>query len=147
MVHFIVERFVDDWAVVQDHICILHVSAVKEAQRVLHPVHIISVWVVLVRMGAAGFLASLRGHHLLACLVDEVLKLKGLDEVCVPDEAAVFDANFLVLLHDLRNLLCALLQIFGIAVHWCKALHGDLEFPAQICSGNRPFAVADLIEP
>ena len=90
-----VQRLVDDRSIIQRQSTILNVGFVREGQCVLHPHLVVAVWVVLVGMRSTRLLASLSGQHLLARLVKQILKLERLDEVRVPDHAAVLDAHVL----------------------------------------------------
>merc|ERR1712061_292188 len=75
VVHLIIERLVDDCSVVQLHGRILYVGLVQERQRVFHPCLVVTFWEIFVRVCTARFLASLSGHHLLACLIKQILEL------------------------------------------------------------------------
>mmetsp|Transcript_73039 Transcript_73039/g.207205 ORF Transcript_73039/g.207205 Transcript_73039/m.207205 type:complete len:213 (+) Transcript_73039:408-1046(+) len=84
--------------------------------------------------------------HLLGSLVQKVLQLQRLDEVRVPDHAAVGDADVLVLLHGLVDDALALGQVLGVAVDRGVLLHGNLQLPAELRSGDGALAVADLVQ-
>merc|ERR1711871_1122652 len=146
MVHLIVQRLVDDGTVVEDNIGILDIPCIQECQGVLHPVHIVTVWIVLVSMSTTRLLSGLGCNHLLTGLIQKVFKLEGLDQIGVPDQAPVLDADILVLLHDLRNLHCSLLQVICIPVDGGQLLHGNLKLPAQSGCGNGAAAVSNLVE-
>jgi len=60
---------------------------------VLHPVLVITVGVVLTGVGTAGFLTVGGGFGGLDGAGEQVAELEGLDEVGVPDHAAVLDAD------------------------------------------------------
>merc|ERR1719198_1851531 len=96
-------------------------------------------------MSSTRLLASLCRIHLLGCLVDEVLQLKSLNQVSVPNHAAVSDTNILVLLHHLIDNFLTLGQVYTVAVHRCVLLHVDLQITSQICSWDRTFAMPDLV--
>mmetsp|Transcript_131730 Transcript_131730/g.294772 ORF Transcript_131730/g.294772 Transcript_131730/m.294772 type:complete len:486 (-) Transcript_131730:56-1513(-) len=146
MVHLLVEGLVDHGAVLQNHLCILDEGLVDVGEGVLHPVHIVAIRVGLVRMGTPGLLAGLRRVDLLHGLVEKVFELERLDEVGVPNHAAVRDAHILVLLHETVNDVLALAQVLGVAVDRRILLHGDLELPAQICRGQGALSIAHLVE-
>mmetsp|Transcript_153405 Transcript_153405/g.285913 ORF Transcript_153405/g.285913 Transcript_153405/m.285913 type:complete len:200 (+) Transcript_153405:99-698(+) len=145
MVHLIVEWLVNDRTIIQDHVGFINILSVKERKSMLHPDLIISVWVILMSMCTTRLLASFSTHHLLAGLVEEILQLKRLNEVSVPDHGAVDDAHILVLLHNLWDFFCAFEQIIRIAVNWRKLLHCHLQFPPQDCGWNWAFCIPDLV--
>mmetsp|Transcript_2186 Transcript_2186/g.3675 ORF Transcript_2186/g.3675 Transcript_2186/m.3675 type:complete len:371 (-) Transcript_2186:799-1911(-) len=144
--HLVVKRLVNDSTVVQDHVGLVHVLRVQIGEGVLHPHFVVTIREVLVRMRTSGLLTSLCRHHLLAGLVEQVLQLKRLDEIGVPHQAAVLDANILVLLHDLGDLFSALQEVLRVAVHGCELLHGDLELPPEICSGDWACGIPDHVK-
>mmetsp|Transcript_24546 Transcript_24546/g.38946 ORF Transcript_24546/g.38946 Transcript_24546/m.38946 type:complete len:210 (+) Transcript_24546:294-923(+) len=147
MMHLVIKRLIDDSTVIKNDIRIFNICAVQITQRVLHPDFIVAVWKILVCVCSTRLLAGLSRHHLLARLIDQILKFKSLNQICVPDESAIFDANISVLLHDLGNFFRALLQIIGIPIHRCKLLHCNLELPSQICCWYRSLGIANLIKP
>ena len=49
--------------------------------------------------------------HLLARLVEEILELQNLNEICVPHQRAISDSLFLTLFH-----------VLGVAVHWLQLI-------------------------
>merc|ERR1712232_120399 len=117
VVHLVIQWLVDHCSVIQLHSRLLHVWLVQKGQRVFHPHLVIALWVVFVSVRSTLFLTSLSGHHLLARLIKQIFKLKSLNEVRVPDHAAILDTYILILLHDLRDLHSAFLQISGIPVN------------------------------
>ena len=66
---------------------------VHPAQRVLLPVHVVAIREVLARMRAAALLAVLGADDRGRGLPQQVVELDGLDEIGVPDEAAIGDAS------------------------------------------------------
>mmetsp|Transcript_108872 Transcript_108872/g.272823 ORF Transcript_108872/g.272823 Transcript_108872/m.272823 type:complete len:214 (-) Transcript_108872:286-927(-) len=145
VVHLLIQGLVDDRTVLEHHLRILHIGLVKEGEGVLHPVLVIAVREVLVRMRTAGLLACLSRVHLLRGLVDQVLELKRLDEVRVPDHAAVGDADILVLLHDAINHVLALEEVVSVAIHRRILLHVDLQLAAEVGCRDWALAVPDLV--
>merc|ERR1712014_531149 len=89
-------------------------------------------------MRTARLLPVLGGNHFLRGLVDQIFQLQGLDEIGVPDHAAVGDAYIFVFFHNLCNLDFPDLQVLRITVNWRIFLHG-------LCSSTRSSAVG--IEP
>lgn len=67
---------------------------------VLHPFLVVAVGVVLAGMCTTRLLAVRRRFGGLHGASEEIAKLEGLDEVAVPDHAAVFGANLAELLVD-----------------------------------------------
>ena len=67
--------------------------AVGPGERVLHPVHVVAVGEVLAGMGAAAFLAGFGAHDRGCRLQDEVLEFQRLDQVAVPHQRTVGDAD------------------------------------------------------
>ena len=59
----------------------------------LHPLRVVAVGEVLAGVGAAAFLAVGGGVHRGGGLDDEVLEFERLDQVSVPDHAAIGDAD------------------------------------------------------
>mmetsp|Transcript_29876 Transcript_29876/g.75267 ORF Transcript_29876/g.75267 Transcript_29876/m.75267 type:complete len:214 (+) Transcript_29876:228-869(+) len=145
VVHLLIQGLVDDRTVLEHHLRILHIGLVKEGEGVLHPVLVIAVREVLVRMRTAGLLACLSRVHLLRGLVDQVLELKRLDEVRVPDHAAVGDADILVLLHDAINHVLALEEVVSVAIHRRILLHVDLQLAAEVGCRDWALAIPDLV--
>jgi hypothetical protein len=71
----------------------LDVPGIEPADRVLHPIRIVAVWIGLVHVRAAALLAvrgRIHGDHGLA---DQIVELHRLDEIGVPDEASVGDVD------------------------------------------------------
>lgn len=58
---------------------------------VLHPGHVVTVWEVLAGVSTTTLLAGLSTVHGDARVDEQVLQLKGLDQVGVPDHATVSD--------------------------------------------------------
>mmetsp|Transcript_86006 Transcript_86006/g.240669 ORF Transcript_86006/g.240669 Transcript_86006/m.240669 type:complete len:303 (-) Transcript_86006:986-1894(-) len=145
MVHLLVQGLVDDRAVLEGDGGILNVRLVQVRQGVLHPSGVVTVREVLVRVRSTGLLPGLRSIHLLRGLIDQVLELQRLDQICVPHHAAIRDADILVLLHDLHDDVLALRQVVRVAVHRRVLLHRHLQLPAEVGRGDGALAVADLV--
>merc|ERR1711959_678923 len=111
MMHLVVQRLIDDCTVFEHNLAELHLPVVYPSQGVLHPIDIITVWVILVGMSTSGFVSVLSRDHLLHGLIQKILELEGLDQVRIPDHAAVGGANILVFLHHLLDHDATLLQI------------------------------------
>mmetsp|Transcript_58525 Transcript_58525/g.125865 ORF Transcript_58525/g.125865 Transcript_58525/m.125865 type:complete len:404 (-) Transcript_58525:43-1254(-) len=146
MVHLIIQRLVDHWAVVQLDCSVLDVPSGLVRKRVLHPVHVITIREIFLSVSPARLLASLSTEHLLCSLRQQVLKLHSLDQVRVPDQSAIRHTHILELLQDLRHLSLAGLQILGIAVDRGVLLHGQLQFLAQSRGRDRATRIAELVE-
>merc|ERR1711988_106793 len=146
MVHFVIKWLVDDSAIIKHDLSVLYVSLIKEGQSVLHPIHIVAVRIIFMCVGTTRFLACFSCNHLLACLVQKVFQLEGLNEVCIPDHASILNANVLVFLHDLWDFLHTLLQVCRIPVHRCELLHCHLELSAKICCWDRTLGITYLVE-
>src|SRR3546814_20610855 len=76
-----------DLAVIEADAAALAAPAVEPADRVLHPVRVVAVGEILVRVGAAAFLAVEGRVHRHRRLRDQIVELQCFDEVGVPDQA------------------------------------------------------------
>merc|ERR1712187_133859 len=118
MMHFVIEGLVNNGAILEHNLSVFDIARVEPSQGMLHPILIITFWEILVRLSTTRLLAVLGGNHFLYGLVHKILKLKGFDEVGVPNHAAILDANVFVLLHDIVNDDHSRLHVFRVAVHW-----------------------------
>src|SRR5262245_14148049 len=98
------------WAIIDLYASTLTAPAVEPGDGVLHPILVVALGEILMHVRAAAFLAvggAMHGDHRLA---EQIVELKRLDEVAVPDEAAVGDVDVGHLLVDRINLRHALGQ-------------------------------------
>jgi hypothetical protein len=77
------------------------VGLLLPGEGVLHPVLVVTVREILTGVGTTGFLADGGGFGGLDGAGEQVAELEGLDEVGVPDHAAVLDADLAEGLVDL----------------------------------------------
>merc|ERR1712176_800618 len=131
MVHLVIQRLINDRTVLQYDFALLDLAVVNPSQSVFHPLLVITIREVLVCMGASRLLAILSGYHLLHCLVKKVFQLESLDQIGIPDHAAIFNTHILVLLHHFLDNYPSFLHISSIAVYWRILLHTSLKFCAQ----------------
>mmetsp|Transcript_6941 Transcript_6941/g.20278 ORF Transcript_6941/g.20278 Transcript_6941/m.20278 type:complete len:380 (-) Transcript_6941:808-1947(-) len=115
-------------------------------ERVLHPVLVVAVREVLVRVRAAALLARLGRVHRRGGIGQQVAQLPGLDEVRVPHERVVRDLDVLELLDDLIHLNDALLEHVGRAVDGGVLLHGHLHVQADVRRGDGAVGEAHLVQ-
>merc|ERR1712151_264561 len=126
--HLLVQRLVNHRAVPELTMRILDIwSVLHEGQGVLHPVDIVAVGEVLLGMGTSRLLPCLCRMDFLHGLIEQVLKLERLDEVGVPNHAAIRNADILVLLQNAIHDVLALGEVCRIAVHRRILLHVDLQ--------------------
>lgn len=101
--HLLVEWLIDHCSVPQLDLGILDIRLVKEGQSVLHPIDVVAIGEILLRMRPTRFLPGLCRMDLLHRLVEQILQFERLNEVGVPDHAAVCDANVAVLFQNAIN--------------------------------------------
>ncbi|EJK57810.1 hypothetical protein THAOC_22107, partial [Thalassiosira oceanica] len=139
----LVQRVVVDGPV--RHARLLRVLVVV-GQRVLHPVVVVAVGVVLVCVRAPALLPPVGRVHRRGGRGEEVAKLERLDQVRVPDEAAVGDLDVVDLLDNLVDLRGALGEGRLGPVHGRLVLHYVLHLRPDLGRGYRPVGVAELVE-
>src|SRR5205085_7146085 len=71
----------------------LAAPAVEPGDGVLHPVLVVALGIIFLHVRAAAFLAVGGAMHGDDRLREEIVELQRLDQVAVPDEAAVRDAD------------------------------------------------------
>jgi len=103
---------------------------------VLHPVVIVSVWVVISSVSTTGLLSVFSGKHGHFSLDNEVFELHSLDKVSVPDVATVADSDVLHLLSNFVQLVATLLQVVLASEDGSILLHSLLHFKSHLCSWN-----------
>merc|ERR1712241_1496197 len=132
MVHLLVEWLGNHCPISELHLSILDVRLVEEGQGMLHPIHVVSIREVFLGVSSPRLLSGLGGMDLLSSLVEQILQFERLNQVSVPDHAAVTNANILVLFQDVINDPLPELQIFGISVNWGILLHVNLKLAPQV---------------
>jgi len=133
-----------DHVSVGDHRFLGGVGAGREG--VLHPLIVQTVWEVVTSVGTARLLAVLRCVHRHLGLDHQVLKLHSLDEVGVPDLAAVLDANVRQLEGVFVKSLAADFEIVLTAEDGRVLLHRLLHFNANFSGRLTASGVAELIK-
>jgi hypothetical protein len=96
------------WPIIQHHLAFV---LVDKRQRVLHPVFVIASRIVLPRMGPTRFFPCLGRIHRHHCLHDQIVVFHGLDQIGIPDQAAVGDAYVVGCAPDLVNFFVALILL------------------------------------
>src|SRR5262249_40196276 len=119
---------------------------IEPCERVLHPILVVTVWVVLARMSAATLEPVDRTFNGNDRLRDEVVELEGFDEVRVPDHGTIGDAD---VTHACVNGIDGLLPIsqrFAGAKYRGIRLHGFLHGKAHLCRRCPALRIAETIE-
>ena len=115
-------------------------------QGVFHPVLIITLGVILTRVGTTRLLSRGGGRRRLRRTRQQVTQLQRLHKIRVPDHAAILDSNIGVGLIDLADFLHTFIErLLGaedrdIGLH--SLLHGEADLVARLGA----VGVADLIE-
>ena len=99
---------------------------VRPGQRVLHPIRIVAAREILARMGAAAFLARERADPPSRRLGRSIVEFERLDEVGIPDQRAVGNADVVDGLPHFLDAVAAFLEHLGGAEHGAVGLHGAL---------------------
>jgi hypothetical protein len=120
--------------------------SVEPREGVLEPVDIVAIRVVLASVSTAGFLASLSGVHGEDGLSHQVLELKSLNEVSVPDQVAIGGLDVRELGPDLIDGLDTLFKSLSSAEDSGIALHNLLHAIAQFSSGDLSIGETSGIE-
>merc|ERR1712070_850041 len=144
--HLVIQWLVNHRAVAKGNLPILDFGSRDPSDCVLHPIDIVAIWVILVCLSTAGFMAVLSTPHLLACLVEQILEFKSLNEICVPHHGAISHTNILELPHGLDDFFLTCGQVLGVSVHWCVRLHQDLKLAPQHCSWDRTRSMPQLVQ-
>ena len=101
-------------------------------RRMLHPVFVVAVGEIFVRVGAAAFFAVVGAFHRADGLRHQIVEFERFDQVGVPDQAAVADRNvghpFVDLLHQLDtfSLQRGVAEYGAMFLH--RTLHVDADF-------------------
>merc|ERR550532_1876417 len=105
-------------------------------------------WLGIVKLvdSVAVVLARLGTHDGLSRAQHDVLKLERLDEIRVPDHAAVERLEVVQALVDVERLVTALLQQRLVAEDGSVLLHGLLELSSKISHLLRTISVAYLVK-
>merc|ERR1719223_672743 len=146
VVHLVIHWLVTHRTVSKDHLSIFNMTPGDPGDGVLHPLLIVAIWEVLMCLCTTRLLAVFGPIHLLAGLVEQVLELHRLDEVCVPDQTAVGNTDILIFPHDINDKFFTFHQILGISVDRRMLLHHDLEFTPQFCRRDWALGVTHLIQ-
>lgn len=86
-------------------------------------------------MGTTRFLSVFSTHDSLGGLDEEVLQLKGLDQIGVPDEASILDLDVVIKLIDIVHFGDTFLQCLLDSVDCSVPLHSLLHFLSDMgCS-------------
>lgn len=136
--NLVIERLMD-YITVRD-VSVL-VGSLLESERMLHPVHIVSLRVVISSVSTARLLSVLGGINGHLALNEKVLELESLNEVGVPHLTAIRQLDVFVHLRDLVHLLAALLEQVLLTEDGGVTLHGLLESTADL--GGRVLAVGE----
>ena len=67
-------------------------------ESMMHPINIISIWIVISGMGTTGFLSGLSGIDRHFSLDQKVFKFKCLDEISVPYMSSITELKILIFL-------------------------------------------------
>src|SRR5215813_8277210 len=87
--------------------------AVEPAQRVPHPILVVAFRIILARMRAPRFRTGDGAVDGDDGLCDKIVELQRLDEIGIPDQAAVEDGNVGLRLEDFAHTLLTLLHDFA----------------------------------
>ena len=79
----------------------------------LHPVYVIPIFEVISGMRTSGFFPIFGSEHSHLCLDHEVLKFHGLNQVRVPDVAAIADTE---VTHNLRIVVQRVASFFQVVL-------------------------------
>ena len=107
---------------------------VQVSESVLHPLVIESLSEVISSVGSTGLFSVLGGEHGHLGLDHQVLKLHCLDQVSVPDVAAVADSDVSDALGNLVKLVTALLEVILTTEHSGVFLHSLLHLQSDLGS-------------
>src|SRR3954452_19238525 len=88
IVDLVGERIFVDRAVIDADRAAGAAPAVEPGGAVLHPILVVALGIILVRVGAAAFLAVDRAGDGDRSLGDQIVELERLDQIGVPDQAA-----------------------------------------------------------
>ncbi len=124
----------------------LVLNVVEPDEGVLHPILVVSLGEVVSCMGSTGFLAILCGIDSHLSLEKEILELEGLDKICVPDVTAVCDADVLIHVTDVIELLASLFEKILLSEDGSVALHYLLHGYADLGSWLFALRVAKTVE-
>jgi len=113
---------------------------------VLHPVLIISLLEVVTSMSTTrllSVLSSVNGH---LCLKKEVLELESLYQISVPNVSAITNADVLILLRNILELLAALLKEVLLSEDSSMTLHSLLHSHSNLSSGLSSLGESDSVK-
>lgn len=121
-------------------------NIVEPHEGVLHPLLVVSVGEIVSSVSTARLLSVFGSNDCHLSLKEEVLELESLNEVGVPDVSAVGDADMLVHLRDILDLLDTLLEEILSTEDSSVALHGLLHGESDLGSGLCSLGVSDFIK-
>lgn len=127
---------------------------------VLHPLSVISLWEVVPGVRASALLSVFGSVNCLHGALEQVLQLQSLNEIRVPSEGSVLDANvwqhrvnFAHFLHPCplqvknpQSRRCTFFQSLLDSENGGVLLHGPLHLVPNLCSMGRPFCVTVFVE-
>ena len=124
----------------------LPLGVVGPCQRVLHPLSIIAVGIILAGVGAAAFGAVCATGDGDGRLGDEVVVLQRFDEIRVPHQGPVGDADILRAMPDFIDQLDAFYKNGTIAEHGAVLLHHPLHLETQFRGRRAASGEAEAVE-
>jgi hypothetical protein len=101
-------------------------------QGVLHPLNIISIGEVISSVSSTGLFSVLGGIDGHLTLDEQILKLKSLYEIGVPDISSIAELKVLVHLGDLMYFIAALLEQILSSEDGSVSLHCLLELASDL---------------
>jgi hypothetical protein len=113
---------------------------------VLAPGLVVTLGEVVTGVGTAGLLSVLSSEHGHLSLDHQVLKLKGLNEIGVPDLASVSDAQIFNFSRELMESLATLLQVVLATEDSSVLLHGLLHTSSNLSSRGLTLAVSEFVQ-
>ena len=111
-----------------------------------HPVLVIPIGVILAGMGSTTFLAVFGAVHCSGSTGEQVFQFKRFNQVRVPDQRLVRDANVVKLFHNCVNHTHTCTKDFTSAINRCMFLHPVLHIGTDFCGRNFSLGVSELVE-
>ena len=112
---------------------------------VFHPVCVVAIRIIFLHVRAAAFLAVGGRLHRDHCLRHQIVELECFNQISIPDQRAIGDADIRELGVDLVHRCNALAEQIIVPEHGGMRLHGFLHFEAQVRSWNRTFGIAEMV--
>mmetsp|Transcript_1156 Transcript_1156/g.1466 ORF Transcript_1156/g.1466 Transcript_1156/m.1466 type:complete len:232 (-) Transcript_1156:369-1064(-) len=119
---------------------------VEVGESMLHPLLVVAVREIFMRMCSTRFLAVFSTMHGRCSATQQVTKFKGFHKICIPNERFVSNLDVIEFLDNFINLFLSFCQCFSCAVYSSMLLHCILHFGTNFGCGCTSLGETNLIK-